>query len=119
MLLFNIQNISLKSPGLTWTLELISGALEFFYPSRAEDILHSNKVFSLKQTQSSFVTSYQVKIVLDVLNLLTGVIIFFVLVVKVSIQKYVKSYILKHIYQACLDERYITFDQDSMKRYRR
>ena len=39
--------VSLKSPGLTWTLELISGALEFFYPSHAQDILHSNKVFSL------------------------------------------------------------------------
>ena len=99
MLLFNIQNISLKSPGLTWTLELISGALEFFYPSRAEDILHSNKVFSLKQTQSSFVTSYQVKIVLDVLNLLTGVIIFVVLVVKVSFLRDIREpikYCLAH-----------------------
>ena len=39
-----------------------------------------------------FIVIYlQVIIVLDVLNLLTGVIIFFVLVVKVSIQKYVKS----------------------------
>ena len=76
--------VSLKSPGLTWTLELISGALDFFYPSHARDILNSNTVFSLKQTQSRFVTSYQVKIVLDVLNLLTGVIIFVVLVLKVS-----------------------------------
>ena len=50
-----------------------------------------------------FIVIYlQVIIVLDVLNLLTGVIIFFVLVVKVCIKKYVKSCILKHIHQACL-----------------
>jgi len=61
--------------GLTWTLELISAALDH-YPYNANT--------------NSYPYSSEVIIVLDVLNLLTGVIIFFVLVVKESVWKKLK-----------------------------
>lgn len=61
--------------GLTWTLELISAALDH-YPYNANT--------------NSYPYSSEVIIVLDVLNLLTGVIIFFVLVVKASVWKKLK-----------------------------